>query len=192
MAKSYKVSVFAGTKVVADMVQQVKNSAIDASLELKPIAGGTTEATAVLLSPPNPLPVSSNRKRSKAIGWYKNATGPAWEAPKGFDNTNWWSYETGIWSLGSSVPLPIIPIDERLKQWIISESYTINSYTENINGIATALILWPDGTGGNISAVDYDSNGRVTKMTYLYNSTPSLTKVITITYNNNQIQTSIN
>lgn len=106
MAKSYKVSVFAGTKVVADMAQQVKNATIDASLELKPIAGGATEATAVLLPVPNPLPVNSNRKRTKAIGWYKNATGPAWEAPKDSDNVNWWSYETGLWSLGSSVPLP--------------------------------------------------------------------------------------
>ncbi|GEM_PF-5906525 len=105
MAKSYKVAVFAGTKVVADMAQQVKNATIDASLELKPIAGGATEATAVLLPLPNPLPTNSNRKRTKAIGWYKNATGPAWEAPKDYDNTNWWSYETGLWSLGSSVPL---------------------------------------------------------------------------------------
>ncbi|QQT33037.1 hypothetical protein I6I99_10905 [Sphingobacterium multivorum] len=106
MAKSYKVSVFAGTKVVADMAQQVKNATIDVSLELKPITGGATEATAVLLPVPNPLPVNSNRKRTKAIGWYKNATGPAWEAPKDADNVNWWSFETGLWSLGSSVPLP--------------------------------------------------------------------------------------
>ncbi|GAA0883287.1 hypothetical protein GCM10009120_18840 [Sphingobacterium siyangense subsp. cladoniae] len=108
MAKSYKVTIFAGTKVVADMAQQVKNATIDASLELKPIAGGATEATAVLLPVPNPLPVNSNRKRTKAIGWYKNATGPAWEAPKDADNVNWWSYETGLWSLGSSVPMPKI------------------------------------------------------------------------------------
>ncbi|WP_286727889.1 MULTISPECIES: SGNH/GDSL hydrolase family protein [Sphingobacterium] len=106
MAKSYKVTVFAGTKVVADMAQQVKNATIDASLELKPIAGGATEATAVLLPIPNPLPTNSNRKRTNAIGWYKNATGPAWEAPKDADNVNWWSYETGLWSLGSSVPKP--------------------------------------------------------------------------------------
>jgi len=111
MAKSYKVSVFAGTKVVADMAQQVKNATVEASLELKPITGGATEGTAVLLPIPNPLPVNSNRKRSKAIGWYKNATGPAWEAPKGFDNTNWWSYETGLWSLGSSVPMLNSPAD---------------------------------------------------------------------------------
>lgn len=106
MAKSYKVAVFAGTKVVADMAQQVKNATIDASLELKPIAGGASEATAVLLPLPNPLPTNSNRKRTKAIGWYKNATGPAWEAPKDYDNTNWWSFETGLWSLGSSLPMP--------------------------------------------------------------------------------------
>lgn len=109
MSNSYKVTVIAGTKVVADMAQKVSQSTVEASLELKPIAGGSTEATAVLLTPPNPLPVNSNRKRTKAIGWYKNATGPAWEAPAGADNTNWWSYETGLWNLGSSVPMPAAP-----------------------------------------------------------------------------------
>lgn len=107
MSNSYKVTVIAGTKVVADMVQKVSQSTIEASLEVKPIPGGATEAAAVLLPAPNPLPVNSNRKMTKVVGWFKNATGPAWEAPKDFDNTNWWSYETGLWSLGSSVPMPI-------------------------------------------------------------------------------------
>lgn len=143
MAKSYKVTVFAGTKVVADMAQQVKNATIDASLELKPIAGGATEATAVLLAPPDPLPINSNRKRTKAIGWYKNATGPAWEAPKDSDNTNWWSYETELWSLGSSVPMPVDPDSIKKSQIDVAGGVVsfekVNNITANSNNYANTL-----------------------------------------------------
>ncbi|MEI2274708.1 hypothetical protein OHD16_21355 [Sphingobacterium sp. ML3W] len=114
MSNSYKVTVIAGSKVVADMAKSVKESTIEASLEVKMVAGGASEATAVLLNPPNPLPLTSNRKMTKAIGWYKNATGSAWEAPKGYDNTNWWSFETGLWSLGTSSPYPVNPADGKV------------------------------------------------------------------------------
>ncbi|GEM_PF-3844572 len=109
MAKSYKVSVFAGTKVVADMAQQVKNATIEASIQLKTIKGGATSATPTILAPG---PSGANRKMEDVQGWFVNgtaanppvATGTPWEAPAGNKNTNWWNGTT--WSLGSSVPLP--------------------------------------------------------------------------------------
>lgn len=157
MAKSYKVSVFAGTKVVADMAQQVKNATIEASLELKPIAGGATEATAVLLPVPNPLPVNSNRKRTKAIGWYKNATGPAWEAPKDYDNTNWWSYETGLWSLGSSVPMPTITV---------FDGFDSNSITDASSAKSTSILskvkMDKNQRGIPNGVASLNSNGKIT------------------------------
>jgi len=197
MAKSYKVSVIAGTKVVADMAQHVRNATIEASIQIKTVKGGATSATATILPPGPP---GANRKMEDVEGWFVNgtnanppvATGTPWEAPSGSKNTNWWDGIAGAWILGSSVPLPVTPINERTKQWILAESYTISFYTENINGIATATIIWPDGTTGNITYVDYDINGRVTKVIYTYNSSPLITKELIVTYNNNQVQTSIN
>ncbi|WP_286801855.1 MULTISPECIES: hypothetical protein [Sphingobacterium] len=109
MAKSYKVSVFAGTKVVADMAQQVKNATIEASIQLKTIKGGASSATPTILAPGPP---GANRKMEDVIGWFVNgtaanppvATGTPWEAPAGKKNTNWWNGTT--WSLASSVALP--------------------------------------------------------------------------------------
>lgn len=110
--------------------------------------------------------------------------------PEGYVTVLWWDGTT--WSLGSSVALPTTSIDERLKQWILGESYTISSYTENINGISTAVIVWPDNTPGDITSIQYDTSGRMTQMTYQYNSSTVITKVLSVTYNNNQVQTSIN
>ncbi len=109
MAKSYKVSVFAGTKVVADMAQQVKNATIEASIQLKTIKGGATSATPTILAPG---PTGQNRKMEDVVGWFVNgtatnppvATGTPWEAPAGNKNTNWWNGTT--WSLASSIALP--------------------------------------------------------------------------------------
>jgi len=117
MAKSYKVSVFAGTKVVADMAQQVKNATIEASIQVKTIKGGATSATATIL---RPGPAGQNRKMEDVQGWFVNgtsaeppvATGTAWEAPAGKKNTNWWNGTA--WSLGSSVPLPVTPISDEV------------------------------------------------------------------------------
>lgn len=111
MGKSYKVSVFAGTKVVADMAQQVKNATIEASIQVKTIKGGATSATATILPPG---PAGANRKMEDVEGWFVNgttanpptATGTPWEAKSGLKNINWWDASTGAWSLGSSVPLP--------------------------------------------------------------------------------------
>lgn len=75
-------------------------------IEVKPIAGGATEATAVVLPAG---PVGENRKMAGVTGWFKNATGPAWEAPIGNSNVNWWDGST--WSLGSSQPLPEVQPD---------------------------------------------------------------------------------
>jgi hypothetical protein len=109
MAKSYKVSVFAGTKVVADMAQQVKNATIEASIQLKTIKGGATSATPTILAPGPP---GANRKMEDVIGWFVNgtaanppvATGTPWEAKAENLNVNWWDGTT--WSLSSSVALP--------------------------------------------------------------------------------------
>lgn len=112
MGKSYKVTVFAGTKVVADMAQQVKNATIEASIQVKTIKGGATSATATILPPG---PAGANRKMEDVTGWFVNgtpanppaATGTPWEAETGFKNINWWDGTTGTWSLGSSVALPM-------------------------------------------------------------------------------------
>ncbi|WP_333802571.1 CotH kinase family protein, partial [Sphingobacterium multivorum] len=109
MAKSYKVSVIAGTKVVADMAQQVKNATIEASIQIKTVKGGATSATATILPPG---PAGANRKMEDVEGWFVNgtaanppvATGTPWEAKSGFKNTNWWSGSS--WGLGSSIPIP--------------------------------------------------------------------------------------
>lgn len=111
MAKSYKVTVFAGNKVVADMAQQVKNATIEASIQIKTLKGGATSATATVLAPG---PAGSNRKMEDVEGWFVNGTadevpvavGEPWEAEAGNKNTNWWDGIAGTWSLGSSVPLP--------------------------------------------------------------------------------------
>lgn len=109
MAKSYKVTVIAGTKVVADMAQQVKNSTIEASIQIKTVKGGATSASATILPPG---PAGANRKMEDVEGWFVNgtaanppvATGSPWQAPSGFKNTNWW--DGNIWGLGASAPLP--------------------------------------------------------------------------------------
>lgn len=73
-------------------------------IEVKPIAGGATEATAVVLPAG---PAGENRKMSNVTGWFKNsASGTPWEAKAENLNVNWWDGTT--WSLGSSVPLPTI------------------------------------------------------------------------------------
>jgi hypothetical protein len=68
------------------------------------VKGGATEATAVLLSAPAFSP-EKPRKMEKASGWYKNATGAAWNAPSNFDNTNWW--DGTKWYLSASNPMPV-------------------------------------------------------------------------------------
>lgn len=81
-----------------DLVQMLT---ITAGL-VETVAGGATEANAVVLAPG---PTGQIRKMEKVIGWFKNATGAAWEAPLKYDNTNFW---TGTaWKLGSSVPFPL-------------------------------------------------------------------------------------
>lgn len=110
MAKSYKVTVIAGTKVVADMAKNVLDATIEASLQVKTIAGGASSATPTILAPG---PAGQNRKMEDVVGWFVNGTGnplvavgEPWEAPAGFKNTNWWDGVAGTWSLGSSVSLP--------------------------------------------------------------------------------------
>lgn len=78
-------------------------------IEVKPIPGGATEETAVILPAG---PAGENRKMVGVTGWFKNSTGPAWEAKEGFDNTNWWDGST--WSLGSELELPKVPIAQVL------------------------------------------------------------------------------
>lgn len=80
---------------------------------------------------------------------------------------------------------------EKVRQWILAEAYTINSYTENVNGIATAQIAYPDGLAGSISSVTYDAQGRPITMVFIYGAVAIFTITLTITYLNNQIQTSI-
>ncbi|GEM_PF-2354599 len=73
-------------------------------IEVKAVAGGATEATAVVLSPG---PDGQDRKMGGVTGWFKNATGAAWLAPSTSNNYNWWDGTAKVWSLGSSVPLPV-------------------------------------------------------------------------------------
>lgn len=86
---------------------------------VKAVAGGATSATPTIL---RPGPTGANRKMEDVQGWFINgtpteppvATGTAWEAPAGKKNTNWWDGTAKIWSLGSSVPLPITPVVNKL------------------------------------------------------------------------------
>lgn len=101
-------------------------------------------------------------------------------------------FEGGSWSLKDMGALPVQPKEEQVKQWILSESYTIQSYTENSFGMSSATITFPDGVLGTITSIDYDTEGRVSAMNFTYTSTPAILKTLTVTYSNNQVQTSIN
>ncbi|MGJ1308532.1 CotH kinase family protein [Sphingobacterium multivorum] len=151
MAKSYKVSVFAGTKVVADMAQQVKNATIEASIQLKTIKGGASSATPTILAPG---PLGANRKMEDVIGWFVNgtaanppvATGTPWEAPAGNKNTNWWNGTT--WSLASSVALPkgqgLLALFDAAK----AGGYAKDAQVRDANGV-----IYVSLKDGNISAL---------------------------------------
>lgn len=107
-------------------------------IEVKPIAGGATEATAVVLAAG---PAGENRKMAGVTGWFKNATGPAWEAPIENSNVNWWDGST--WSLGSSQPLPEVQPDGSV---IAGDTNAVSGDTvyKSINPLDTAI------NGGNI------------------------------------------
>lgn len=79
---------------------------------------------------------------------------------------------------------------EKVKQWVLGESYTITSYEEDSNGIYSAVIRFPDDVKGTISSVNYDPQGRYSSMLYTY-GVGIFTVTLTITYLNNQIQTSL-
>lgn len=99
--KEYQINVIAGTKVMHKMVERVESYIIEAAINVPTVIGGANEDSAVVLVPG---PAGKDRKMTKVLGWFKNATGAAWEAPKYCDNTNWWNGST--WLLGSSVPYP--------------------------------------------------------------------------------------
>ncbi|MDF2851708.1 MAG: hypothetical protein K0S31_2393 [Sphingobacterium multivorum] len=172
MAKSYKVTVFAGTKVVADMAQQVKNSTIEASIQLKTVKGGATSATATILPPG---PAGATRKMEDVEGWFVNgtaanppvATGTPWEAKSGFKNTNWWDATT--WSLGSSVPIPngqgLLPLFDSAKV----NGYAKDAQVRDIDGIS--YVSLKDGNKSLLNVVsDWLSTGIKTDSNYSPNS----------------------
>lgn len=78
---------------------------------VKAVAGGASSSAPTIL---RPGPTGQNRKMEKVKGWFVNgtsaeppvATGTPWQAPEGFDNTNWWDGTTKVWSLGSTIPIP--------------------------------------------------------------------------------------
>lgn len=167
MAKSYKVTVIAGTKVVADMAKNVLDATIEASIQVKTVAGGASSATPTILAPG---PAGQNRKMEDVVGWFVNGTadeppiavGEPWEAPAGFKNTNWWDGTT--WSLGSSVELPvpegvdvIDPVGEKLpKEKAVAEYVTseLKEATTEVN--ANIDLLWDD-VNKNILSRGYDN-----------------------------------
>lgn len=93
-----------GETKVADF-DQAKTYLNITGIEVKAVAGGATEATAVVLSPG---PDGQVRKMTGVKGWFKNAGGTPWLAPETNDNTNWW--DGGTWSLASSTPKPTTPV----------------------------------------------------------------------------------
>ncbi|MCW8309911.1 SGNH/GDSL hydrolase family protein [Sphingobacterium sp. InxBP1] len=102
-----------GETKVADF-DQAKTYLSISGIEMKAVAGGASSATPTILAPG---PAGQNRKMEDVTGWFVNGTGnplvavgEPWEAPTGFKNTNWWDGTAGAWSLGSSVPLPIVPL----------------------------------------------------------------------------------
>ena len=86
---------------------------------IKAVAGGASSATPTILAPG---PAGQNRKMEKVKGWFVNgtsaeppvATGTPWEAPEGYDNTNWWDGTT--WNLGGSLPLPTSPTTKKIEE----------------------------------------------------------------------------
>lgn len=113
---------------------------------VKPIPGGSTEATAVILQP---NASGQTREMNNVTGWFKNPTGSAWEAPSTNINMNWWSGTT--WSLGSSLPLPTVDTSDFVeKNDIISSSVNmfdkstmvLNNTLINSSGAIQALVNW--------------------------------------------------
>ena len=131
-------------------------------IEVKPVAGGATEATAVILPAG---PAGENRKMTGVTGWFKNATGPAWEAPVNYNNTNWWDGTT--WSLGSSVELPNTTVNEIGEA--VDKSVSQDISTQSIK--STSLPI--KGT----FASSADANLSIGESCYNYNTKQIITKV---------------
>lgn len=95
----------------------------------------------------------------------------------------------GVWTK-IGVVLPVDP--DRIRNWVISESFTIQNYaTDSFGNISSANITYPDGKLGTISNVMTDIHGKITSIRYNYGAPIELFYTVTITYLNNQIQTSI-
>jgi len=136
-----------------------------------------------------PIPTTGNKFGFLANGKYNQPAGSTLE----YSETEWGLtlFDGSKWVKKFTLEMPKVAISERVNQWILSESYTIQSYIENSNGISSAVITFPDGQPGNITNISYDATGRISKMVFTYNSTAVITKTLTITYNNNQVQTSL-
>ena len=132
--KEYQINVIAGTKVLADMVETVKDTTFEVTETVKTVVGGLTQATAVVLAPGIS---GKNQKMEKVSGWFKNATGIPWEAPKEAVNTNWWNGNT--WTLGSSIKLPTVNTTELLAKNEI-KSTSINLFDKSKMALANTIV----------------------------------------------------
>lgn len=111
MAKSYKVSVIAGNRMLADMVQQVKDVTWQKNTESMPaIKGGTTAAAAVALPAG---PTGQNRWFDASWGYWKynnvvlkNPLGTD-GIPQGNDGMLYWDGTALTWKISKMQELPM-------------------------------------------------------------------------------------
>lgn len=83
-------------------------------------------------------------------------------------------------------------LDNKLKNWILSESYSIQSYiTDSYGNITSAQITYPDGIQGSIGSVTFTPEGAISTVLYNYGVPTLKSYTLTVTYINNQIQTSL-
>jgi hypothetical protein len=87
---------------------------------------------------------------------------------------------TGVVSY--DVKIEIIPF-EKLKDWILSEAYTVSDMTYDTYGnVKTAQLTYPDGTEGVIQTSTSDAEGRLLTMIFTYGKPAIIYLQMTITY----------
>lgn len=87
---------------------------------------------------------------------------------------------TGVVSY--DVKIEIIPF-EKLKDWILSEAYTVSDMTyDSFGNVKTAQLTYPDATGGVIQTSTSDAEGRLLTMIFTYGKPAIIYLQMTITY----------
>jgi hypothetical protein len=94
---------------------------------------------------------------------------------------------TGVVSY--DVKIEIIPF-EKLKDWILSEAYTVSDMTYDTYGnIKTANLVFPDGMTGTIINTTSDTSGRLTIISFGYGVPTIIQLRMTITYSGDSVNT---